>query len=300
MLADGRSGVLLGVSSSTGTHTPLLRSTSFGFFAFPPLGVFAIVCRFDRRREQADYVASCFAALLPTAAARETAVPTTAPSTAARSVTAADFFSTPMATENAVMAIVDDPWYRQHWVAYAGITLSVVTSAHVIYSHAEPHVWREPQERWVLAVCFVAYVIAWVPVWLLPYDMIGLEASHDMQRKRCNETGYSWLQFAWHVVYFANLAAGYLTYDFSRAYLDAGGFTVRRRLELAYTAVRDWYVWYGCLGLGCLFALAFYTNQAFELSLCAPPRAARPQPFFSAVRSLTCGPPRALLGAAGT
>ena len=60
------------------------------------------------------------------------------------------------------------------------------------------------------------------------------------QHKRCNEVAYSWLQFLWMVIYVTNLAAGYLTYDFARSYLDSGGFTVRRRLVLAWIDVRNW------------------------------------------------------------
>jgi hypothetical protein len=139
----------------------------------------------------------------------------------------------------------------------------------------------------VLGMCFVAYLIAWVPVWLLPYDMVGLEArAHE--HKRCSETEYSWLQFGWQVIYVTNLAAGYLTYDFARSYLDAGGFTVQRRLHLAFQAVRNWYIWYGSLGLLAIAAIALYTDQALDLGLYAGrwnARAAKPalSPTFDRV-----------------
>ena len=50
-----------------------------------------------------------------------------------------------------------------------------------------------------------------------------------------------WLQFFWQIIYVTNLATGYLTYDFARGYLDVGGFTIRRRLHLA------WVFWIGTL-----------------------------------------------------
>ena len=107
-----------------------------------------------------------------------------------------------------------------------GLLISIVWAANLIYSHVEPHVWYNPQERWVLGICFIAYLIAWIPVWLLPYDMVGLELDPVLRRKRCSEIDYGWLQFAWTIIYVSNLAAGYVTYDFARSYLDAGGFTI--------------------------------------------------------------------------
>ena len=82
------------------------------------------------------------------------------------------------------------------WIMQLGIFISVAWTVQLIHSHAEPHVWYEKQERWVLALCFFAYLVAWVPVWLLPFDMMGL--TRDDRGRRCNEkNGDSWLQLVW-------------------------------------------------------------------------------------------------------
>lgn len=91
-----------------------------------------------------------------------------------------------------------------------GITISFAWTVHLIHGHAEPHVWYDRNERWVLLLCFAAYMIAWVPVWLLPFDVVGLQARED-SGKRCNELEYSGLSFLWTVVYITNLSMGYLT-----------------------------------------------------------------------------------------
>ena len=121
-----------------------------------------------------------------------------------------------------------------------GLGISIAWAANLIYAHVEPHVWYDKHERWVLGLCFVAYLIAWVPVWLLPFDMYGLKAREDTG-KRCNEVQYSWLQFVWMVIYVTNFAAGYLTYDFARSYLDSGGFTPSRKVKDALWYVMQWY-----------------------------------------------------------
>ena len=122
------------------------------------------------------------------------------------------------------------------------------------------------QDRWILGMCFLAYVIAWIPIWLLPFDLIGMEARLS-ERLRCSELHYDWLQFFWQIIYVSNLAAGYLTYDFARSYLDAGGFTIRRRLHLAWVEIRVWYSWALLIVLGIIFALAWFTKQGATWSL---------------------------------
>ena len=146
-----------------------------------------------------------------------------------------------------------------------GLGISIAWAANLIYAHVEPHVWYDRQQRWVLFMCFLAYLIAWVPVWLLPFDLVGTEARHA-ERRRCSELGLSWLAFLWWMVYATNLAAGYLTYDFARSYLDAGGFTVRRRLILALVDIRDWYSVAFLICVAIIFAVAFFSDQVFVWS----------------------------------
>lgn len=158
-----------------------------------------------------------------------------------------------------------------------GLTISIIATLRLIYVYVEPHIWRDRRDRWVLLVCFVAYIVAWVPVWLFPFDMVGLEARRDA-RERCSEQGISWLSFVWKVIYVLNLAAGYLTYDFARSYLDAGGFSIQRNLALAWVDVRDWYGKAAVVCAVLIAGLAFQTHQAFNASLCAPHRAHRNGP----------------------
>ena len=144
-----------------------------------------------------------------------------------------------------------------------GISISIVFSVVLIHSHAEPHIWYDRQERWVLCLCFIAYMVAWVPCWLLPFDMMGLKA-RDESNKRCNELEYSWLQFWWMVVYITNLSLGYLTYDFARSYLDAGGFTIRHRIYQAGVYVVRWYSVAGIVVVALIAAIAFGTHQVTD------------------------------------
>ena len=129
----------------------------------------------------------------------------------------------------------------QGWIMIGGLLFSIFWTARLIYDHVEPHVWHDKVDRWVLGLIFVAFVIAWIPCWLLPIDFVGMEV-RILERLRCAELEYSWLQFFWLIIYVTNLAAGYLTYDFARSYLDAGGFTIRRRLSLAWVDIRVWCV----------------------------------------------------------
>ena len=158
-----------------------------------------------------------------------------------------------------------------------GVGISVLWSLRILHAYAEPHVWHDRRDRWVLALCFCAYVISWVPVWLLPFDLIGLRERED-SGKRCSETEYSWLQFQWMIIYIINLSAGYLSYDFARSYLDAGGFSIQRNIRLALVAVVQWYSVAILIAVAVIGGIAYGTQQMFEAELCeerflqGPPR----------------------------
>eukprot|EP00327_Prymnesium_parvum_P015665 CAMPEP_0113234516 /NCGR_PEP_ID=MMETSP0008_2-20120614/3068_1 /TAXON_ID=97485 /ORGANISM="Prymnesium parvum" /LENGTH=773 /DNA_ID=CAMNT_0000081389 /DNA_START=74 /DNA_END=2396 /DNA_ORIENTATION=- /assembly_acc=CAM_ASM_000153 len=122
-------------------------------------------------------------------------------------------------------------------VAVGGFVFSALWAARMLHTHAEPHVWHDPSERWILGLCFVAYLIAWMPLWLLPLDYAWLKP--DTQ---CSELPLlSWLRFTWMLVYFANLTVGYLTNDFARTYVDVGGFSTKRKTALALKELRMYY-----------------------------------------------------------
>jgi hypothetical protein len=161
-----------------------------------------------------------------------------------------------------VVATAELPTDDQTGIMLIGLSISILWAANLIYTHAEPQIWYDVQERWVLGLCFAAYIVAWVPVWLLPFDLVGMEERHS-HRWRCSELGVSWLALGWWAVYTANLASGYLTYDFARSYLDAGGFTFRRRLHLAWVDIRNWYGYALLFCLSAVGALAYFTDQLF-------------------------------------
>jgi hypothetical protein len=139
-------------------------------------------------------------------------------------------------------------------VVLGGVGFSVVWAARMIHIHAEPHVWHDPTERWVLGLCFGAYLIAWIPLWLLPLDFQGLRPN-----TRCDQHAFSWLQLLWTLVYVLNMAAGYFANDFARCYVDAGGFTTKRKTALALKELR---IFYGIL-VG--IVLAILLAVAWEL-----------------------------------
>ena len=155
------------------------------------------------------------------------------------------------------------PSEDQTYIMVVGIIISIVWAGNLIYTHAEPHIWYDQQERWVLALCFSAYFIAWIPVWLLPFDLEGMGERHA-QSLRCSELPISWLTLGWWIVYTTNLASGYLTYDFARSYLDAGGFNIRRRLYLAWIEIRNWYGFALLISLVAIGTLAFITDSLFK------------------------------------
>ena len=87
------------------------------------------------------------------------------------------------------------------------------------------------------------------------------------ERKRCSEMQLDWLQFFWQIVYVTNFASAYLTYDFARSYLDAGGFHIRRNLWLAWLTVKDWYSWAAVICLIPIALIAYFSGGLFDLNL---------------------------------
>ena len=189
-----------------------------------------------------------------------------------------------------VVATAELPTDDQTGIMLIGLSISILWAANLIYTHAEPQIWYDVQERWVLGLCFAAYIVAWVPVWLLPFDLVGMEERHS-HRWRCSELGVSWLALGWWAVYTVNLASGYLTYDFARSYLDAGGFTFRRRLHLAWVDIRNWYGYGPCAAVTTSMA-ACLTSHLSPLATRQPPLTRRisglPPPSGSATFLSEC------------
>ena len=118
--------------------------------------------------------------------------------------------------------------------SFCCVSLSVAWAAWTISESAEIHLWRDPTERWILVLVFFAYVLAWLPVALLPYDIgnnITGNCTHDPTIRG------RW----WALLYVANLFTGYVANDYARSYIYSGAFTIRRKMAEGYYKGDDEY-----------------------------------------------------------
>ena len=97
-------------------------------------------------------------------------------------------------------------------VPLAVFCFSVLWAGGTIYSYAEPHLYTDPTDRWLLGLVFFAYVIAWLPVVLLPIDIARIAPPARCQ----DQSVFSPISMWWRLIYVANLATGYVVNDFAR------------------------------------------------------------------------------------
>ena len=122
-------------------------------------------------------------------------------------------------------------------VIIVGFLAAVLWAAQALWRHAERHVWNDRSERWVLLSCGLGYVLAWVPVLLLPLDL-AVQATHvHGVADECSAQRFSSWQPFWFTIYIGTLVMGYLLNDFARCYVDSGGFTMRRKASLSHTSL---------------------------------------------------------------
>ena len=122
-------------------------------------------------------------------------------------------------------------------VIIVGFLAAVLWAAQALWRHAERHVWNDRSERWVLLSCGLGYVLAWVPVLLLPLDL-AVQATHvHGVADECSAQRFSSWQPFWFTIYIGTLVMGYLLNDFARCYVDSGGFTMRRKASLTHTSL---------------------------------------------------------------
>ena len=141
--------------------------------------------------------------------------------------------------------------------SFCCVSLSVAWAAWTINESAEIHLWRDPTERWILVLVFFAYVLAWLPVALLPYDIgnnITGNCTHDPTIRG------RW----WALLYVANLFTGYVANDYARSYIYSGAFTIRRKMAEGWRILWTWYAWAGLAILPLLLLIAW--NNRFSLS----------------------------------
>ena len=141
--------------------------------------------------------------------------------------------------------------------AVACCVFSLCWAVYTIVTTAEAHAWRDPTESWILALILFAYVLAWLPVALLPLDIASIEGG-------CDDSAHDSLRGWWQLLYVANLVTGYTLYDFTRSYVDSGAFTIRRKAKLGWDMVWKWYAW--ALLIILPFFLLIAWNNRFNFS----------------------------------
>ena len=106
----------------------------------------------------------------------------------------------------------------------------------------------------------MAYLIAWLPVVLLPYDIATIAPP-----ARCaDHTIFSGLSVAWQFIYIANFVTGYVVNDFVRSYVYSGAFTVGRKCRQGMMIARDWYVKAGAVTLLIFTWIAWGNGLSYE------------------------------------
>ena len=137
------------------------------------------------------------------------------------------------------------------------VSLSVAWAAYTISETAEIHLWRDPTERWILVLVLFAYVLAWLPVALLPYDI-----ANNITGNCTNDPTVRgrW----WTLLYLANLFTGYVANDYARSYIYSGAFTIQRKMAEGWHIMWTWYAWAGLATLPLLLLIAW--NNQFSLS----------------------------------
>ena len=70
-------------------------------------------------------------------------------------------------------------------------------SGYTVVNYAERHIWAS-NDAWVLKVCWGAYVLSWLPIVLLPFEVMNA----DLTRCGINWTFWSWFRhLSWIVLY---------------------------------------------------------------------------------------------------
>ena len=136
-----------------------------------------------------------------------------------------------------------------------GLVTALAWAAWSISHYAESQIFADPTERWVLLLCGLAYLLAALPIVLLPIDVASLEHNDGCGAERSSLV--SPLQLAWYPVYVGTLTVGFVTNDFARCYVECGAISVRRRALLAWREVWLWYAYALAIAAALLLLLAW-------------------------------------------
>ena len=102
-------------------------------------------------------------------------------------------------------------------------------SGYTVVNYAERHIWAS-NDAWVLKVCWGAYVLSWLPIVLLPFEVMNA----DLTRCSINWTFWSWFRhLGWIVLYWtitARVHTAQLAAQLDRRNSPARRLSFRRRV----------------------------------------------------------------------
>lgn len=137
---------------------------------------------------------------------------------------------------------------------------SVCWAAFTTFTYTEPRIYTDQTDFWIPALVFLAYLIAWLPVVLLPYDIATISPP-----ARCaDHTIFSGLSVWWQFIYIANFVTGYVVNDFVRSYVYSGAFTIGRKCRQGLMIARDWYLKAGVVTLLIFIWVAWGNGLSYE------------------------------------
>ena len=109
----------------------------------------------------------------------------------------------------------------------------------------------------------------------MPIVQLPIEVAHVVNHRaegwvadgcRSELSSFSKAEAGWLVIYGASLFMGYFTNDFSRYYVDMGGFSMRRKAILALYELRTFYGRVGVILLALLIAIVWKNGVWIDLS----------------------------------
>lgn len=95
------------------------------------------------------------------------------------------------------------------WLPFLGLAIALAWACFNVFTYAERHIYDDPTERWVLLLCGVAYLLACMPIVLLPLDVASLEPFDGCTALMAE--GISGLHLMWYPVYHATLIVGFVS-----------------------------------------------------------------------------------------
>jgi len=95
------------------------------------------------------------------------------------------------------------------WLPFLGLATALAWACYNVFTYAERHIYSDPTERWVLLLCGAGYLLACMPIVLLPLDVAAMEP-----RSGCSEQmegPVSSFEIMWYPIYYATLIVGFVS-----------------------------------------------------------------------------------------